>query len=90
MYGSKDVTTPTLIFHGADDFLPVPLINNIHDQLQQNGTPVTFLRVKGEGHGFGHPASQAYAGQLQLDWFRKYLKVDAFTPHTVFLPNLAR
>lgn len=90
MYGSKDVTTPTLIFHGTDDFLPVPLINNIHDQLKQNGTPVTFLRVKGEHHGFRDPASQAYAAQLQLDWFRKYLKVEPFTPHTVFLPNLAR
>lgn len=90
MYGSKDVTTPTLIFHGAEDFLPVPLINNIHDQLAQNGTPVTFLRVKGEGHGFRQPASQAYAGQLQLDWFRRHLKVEPFTPHTVFLPNLSR
>ena len=59
MYGSKDVTTPTLLFHGTEDFLPIPTINNIHDQLELNGTPVTFLRVEGEGHGFGHPNSQA-------------------------------
>lgn len=90
MYGSRDVKTPTLIFHGTDDFLPVPLINNIHDQLAQNGLDVKFLRVKGEGHGFGHPNSQAYAAQLQLDWFRRHLKVGSFTPHTVYLPNLAR
>lgn len=90
MYGSRDVKTPTLIFHGMEDFLPVPLINNIHDQLVQNGLDVRFLRVAGEGHGFGHPNSQAYAAQLQVAWFRKYLKVEPFKPHTVFLPNLAR
>lgn len=80
MYGSKDVTAPTLLFHGTEDFLPVPLINNIHDQLEINGTPVTFLRVAGEGHGFGHPSSQAYAAQLQIDFFREHLEIGDFEP----------
>ncbi|MCB0216156.1 MAG: prolyl oligopeptidase family serine peptidase [Caldilineae bacterium] len=92
MYGAKDVKTPTLIFHGREDFLPVPLINNIHDQLEANGTPVTFLRVAQEGHGFGFPSSQAYAAQLQLEFFREWLEVDKFVPPerapSIFLPIL--
>ncbi|MFN8424128.1 MAG: prolyl oligopeptidase family serine peptidase, partial [Anaerolineae bacterium] len=67
-YGSKDIKSPTLLFQGTEDFLPVPLMNNIHDQLEANGTDVTFLRVEGEGHGFGSADSQAYAGQLQLEF----------------------
>ncbi len=89
MYGSQDITTPTLLFHGTEDFLPVPLINNIHDQLEINGTPVTFLRVEGEGHGFGHPNSQAYAAQLQIEFFREHLKLGEFEtpePESIYLP----
>lgn len=91
MYGTVDVKTPTLIFHGMEDFLPVPLINNIHDQLEANGTPVTFLRVAEEGHGFGYPSSQAYAAQLQLEFFRDRLGVDKFEPpvmRSIYLPIL--
>ncbi len=91
MYGAKDVTTPNLIFHGTEDFLPLPLINNIHDQLEENGTPVTFLRVEGEGHGFGNPASQAYAAQLQLEFFRELLVDPPYEPQPpqgIYLPIL--
>lgn len=92
-YGSKDITAPTLLFHGTEDFLPVPLLNNIHDQLAANGTDVTFLRVAGEGHGFGNPDSQAYAGQLQLEFFRSRLLRDLPplpTGGRIFLPTLMR
>ncbi len=92
-YGSKDITAPTLLFHGTDDFLPVPLLNNIHDQLAANGTDVTFLRVAGEGHGFGSPDSQAYAGQLQIEFFRTQL-LRELPPlpkgGRIFLPTLMR
>jgi dipeptidyl aminopeptidase/acylaminoacyl peptidase len=91
MYGTNQVKTPTLIFHGRNDFLPFQLINNIHDQIEENGTEVTFLRVAEEGHGFGFPTSQAYAQQLQIDFFRRHLGIDAFTPPTsyeIFLPAL--
>ena len=95
-YGSKDIKTPTLLFQGTNDFLPVPLMTNIHDQLEANGTEVTFLRVEGEGHGFGSPDSQAYAGQLQLEFFRKHLLRELpdlpEPPHggRIFLPAVIR
>ena len=75
MYGTAEVTTPSLIFHGRQDFLPFQLINNIHDQLAENGVDVRFLRVNNEGHGFGQPESQAYASQLQLEFFREKLRI---------------
>ncbi len=90
MFGTKDVKTPTLIFHGTEDFLPVPLMNNIHDQLEENGTDVTFLRVAGEGHGFGRfPNSQPQAAQMQVEFFREHLGLGTFEPPElsfVFLP----
>ena len=90
MYGTNEVSTPTLIFHGTEDFLPVPLMNNIHDQLEENGTDVTFLRVAGEGHGFGRfPNSQPQAMQMQVQFFREHLGLGEFErPErtTVFLP----
>ncbi|MEO8084236.1 MAG: prolyl oligopeptidase family serine peptidase [Ardenticatenales bacterium] len=95
-YGTKDITAPSLLFQGTDDFLPVPLMANIHDQLEANGTEVTFLRVEGEGHGFGNPHSQAYAGQLQLEFFRKHLLRELpdlpEPPHggTIYLPAVVR
>jgi dienelactone hydrolase len=93
LYGSRDVKTPTLLFHGTNDFLPLPLINNLHDQIATNGVDVRFLRVAGEGHGFGHPKSQQYAGQEQIAFFRAHLNVGSFRPGartTIFLPSAVK
>jgi dipeptidyl aminopeptidase/acylaminoacyl peptidase len=90
LFGSNQVSTPTLIFHGTNDFLPVPLINNLHDQLEENGTDVTFLRVAGEGHGLGRfENSQPQAVQMQVQFFREQLGLGDFErPErtSVFLP----
>jgi len=75
LYGADLVRTPTLLFHGTEDFLPVALPWHYHDQLQENGVPVRFLRVEGEGHGFRRWESQAYAGRLQIEFFRQHLRV---------------
>ncbi len=95
MYGTKDITTPTLIFHGTKDFLPVPLINNVHDQIEANGVDVRFLRAAGYGHGLGtatdangnpiagsNLSGQRYAFQLQLEFFREYVGTAASLPES--------
>lgn len=91
-YGAKDVTTPTLLFAGTEDFLPAVLNHNYHDDLDARGIPVTFLRVEGEGHGFQYDTSQDYAAQLQLKFFRDRLGVadtsPAGPPKGIFLPVL--
>jgi len=93
MYGTRDIKTPTLIFHGTNDKLPVWLINNVHDQIDENGVPVQYFRAEGEGHGFSMPPSQKYGAQLQIQFFREYLDVEKFEPREmfeVFLPTAER
>lgn len=89
-HGVKDIIAPVLIFHGTDDFLPVQLQNNIHDELDANDVDVTFLRALSEEHGFSADSSQDYARQLQVQFFRKNLiETDPPLPPrgaTVFLP----
>ncbi|MCC6628713.1 MAG: S9 family peptidase [Chloroflexi bacterium] len=64
----------TLIFHGTRDFLPIDLVATLHDQLQGNGAAVNMLAFVNEGHGLAQPNSGLMAAQLQVQWFRQYLK----------------
>lgn len=75
LYNAGKIRTPTLIFHGTDDFLPIQLVGNFHDQIDAQGVPVEFLQFEGEGHGLGAPSSQYVAAQRQIEWFRQYLDV---------------
>jgi len=72
-YRAGSIRAPLLVFHGTNDFLPFEHMTNVHDQVEMNGVPARFLRALGEGHGFGAAATQRYAMQLQLDWFRRHL-----------------
>lgn len=73
LYNAARARTPTLMFHGTEDFLPMQLVVNFHDQLAANGTPVELLQFNEEGHGLAAPTSQFVAGQAQIQWFREYL-----------------
>ncbi len=75
LYNAGRIKTPTLIFHGSNDFQPIELMQSFHDQIQANGTPVRLLTFLGEGHGLSAPASQRAAAEAQLLWFRQYLGV---------------
>jgi dienelactone hydrolase len=93
LYGVKDITSPVLIFHGVEDFLPVNLLTNAHDDLAMRGVEVRFLRVAGEGHGFGSPDSERYAAQEQIRFFRRHLVEAEVGPawgRAIYLPTAAR
>jgi dipeptidyl aminopeptidase/acylaminoacyl peptidase len=64
----------TLIFHGTRDFLPIDLVATMHDQLQTNGAAVNMVAFVNEGHGLAQPSSALMAAQMQVQWFRDYLK----------------
>lgn len=68
-----NVRSPLLLFHGTQDFLPIQITANFHDQIEANGTPVALLAFIGEGHGLRSPVSQFTAGQAQVLWFREFL-----------------
>ena len=75
LYNAGRIKTPTLIFHGTEDFQPIELMQSFHDQIKANGAPVRLLTFRGEGHGLSLPASQRVATEAQLLWFRQYLGV---------------
>ncbi|MFN2343678.1 MAG: alpha/beta hydrolase family protein [Desulfonatronovibrio sp.] len=72
-HGSK-VKTPTLVFHGVDDFLPVGIAQNFFYDIHAAGTPARMLRFLGEEHGLNQDANAFYAAQEQIRWFRNYLQ----------------
>lgn len=82
-YRAGQIRTPLLQFHGTNDFLFFEHITNIHDQVEANGVPSRFFRARGYGHGLGGAQGdnsgmgQRYAFQLQLQWFREHLGVEA-------------
>lgn len=74
LYNVDRVKTPTLTFHGTDDFLPNTLNQNAHIQLVNRKVPARMLSFYDEGHGLGELDNQNYAAQEQILWFRTYLK----------------
>lgn len=73
LYGATDITTPTLMFHGTEDFLQIDVARNFHDTLDAAGAPVTLYQFEGMGHGITDPQLQSLAAQLQIQFFRQYL-----------------
>ncbi len=72
-HGSK-VTTPTLVFHGVNDFLPVGIAQNFFYDIHSAGTPARMLRFLDEQHGISKDPNKLYAAQEMIEWFRKYLQ----------------
>lgn len=73
LYNAERIRTPTLIIHGTEDFNDIRLIQNFHDQIAANGTPVRMLSIAGEGHTLYDPASQFASAEAMILWFRHYL-----------------
>ncbi len=72
-YRAGSIRTPTLIFHGTDDYLPISIVESFHKALEANGVPVRMLKFATEGHGLAEPENQLLAAQEQIRWFRQYL-----------------
>src|SRR5215470_10703316 len=69
------VQTPLLITHGTKDVgVPIFLADQVFVDLRRLGKEVTYVRYKGEGHGFGKLANQIdYLNRL-IAWFDEHLK----------------
>ncbi len=73
-YNAGRIRAAVLTFHGSQDFLPIIQNENLHLQLVNRGVAARMVKFLGEGHGLSEPASQRYAAQEQVAWFRTYLK----------------
>src|SRR5439155_25235338 len=72
-YVTKD-DPPFLIMHGDQDMtVPFNQSELLFDALKKAGREVTFIQVRGAGHGFGGPQVQAWVDAF----FDKHLKGDA-------------
>ncbi len=74
LYNAGAVQTPTLLFHGADDFLQIDMARNFHDVLDLAAVPVTLYEFEGVGHSLYGSGYQPLAAQLQIEFFRQYLQ----------------
>jgi dipeptidyl aminopeptidase/acylaminoacyl peptidase len=72
-FQASNVRTPTLIFHGQFDYLPVSIAKTFHEEVQAAGAPVRMLVFEDEGHGLAEPENQILAAQAQISWFRQHL-----------------
>lgn len=73
IYHVAPIRTPLLIFHGANDFLPVTVAENYYYLLKQQGATSRMIRFEDEGHEVVLARNQLYAAQEQISWFRTYL-----------------
>ena len=73
LYSASQIRTPTMMFHGSDDFLQIDVARNFHDVIAAEGVPVTLYEFEGTGHAIFDPNFQRIAAQLQIDFFRQHL-----------------
>ncbi|MEP0927841.1 MULTISPECIES: prolyl oligopeptidase family serine peptidase [Cyanophyceae] len=74
LYNAASIRTPTLLFHGAEDFLQVDVARNFHDVIERAEVPVTLYEFQGVGHSLYGSGHQPLAAQLQIEFFRQYLQ----------------
>jgi dipeptidyl aminopeptidase/acylaminoacyl peptidase len=71
----ENVTTPTLILCGEDDF-NVPLLNSeqLYQALRRLGRETELVIYPGENHGISRPSFQVDRYQRYIAWYDTYLK----------------
>ena len=74
LFHLKDMTVPTIIFHGTEDTnVPYGQGWEYYRALQQIGkAPVRFIVFPGEPHGLGKLTHQQRKMKEEIDWFDKY------------------
>jgi len=80
LYQATAIRTPTLLFHGAEDFLQLAVVRNFHDVIAAAGVPVTLYEFEGLGHSLIDQEFQYLAAQLQVAFFRQYLQPTSALP----------
>ena len=74
LYQASLIKTPTLIFHGTNDFCPVAWASNLFYAISSHRTPVRMVQFNDEGHGIKkHQENVQYQAQEQVNWFQFYL-----------------
>lgn len=71
----KNVKTPTLLLHGADDHdVPIGQAEEMYVALKKLSVPTLLVRYPNEGHGFRRPKHVVDYLERTMGWFDWYLK----------------
>jgi dipeptidyl aminopeptidase/acylaminoacyl peptidase len=74
VFHARDVKTPTLIIHGADDLCtPLPQATEFYNALVEAGCEVELVIYPREGHGWTEREHQIDAWQRIEGWLSKHL-----------------
>lgn len=70
----KKITKPMFIFQGENDpRVPLSESEQILEALKQNGTPVSYVRAKDEGHSIAKKPNREYTYAVISVFLKKYL-----------------
>lgn len=71
----ENVTTPTLLMGGQDDW-NVPILNSeqLYQALRRLGVPTQLVVYPRQGHGLSVPSYQKDRYERYLEWYDRYLK----------------
>jgi dipeptidyl aminopeptidase/acylaminoacyl peptidase len=50
IFAADRIKTPLMLIHGDLDYIPIGQAEEMYTALRRTGTPVSFLRLWGEGH----------------------------------------
>jgi dipeptidyl aminopeptidase/acylaminoacyl peptidase len=74
IYHVKNVTTPTLIQHGAEDVrVPLTQGEELYSALKKRGIPVKMVVYPRSGHHIDEPKLYRACLEDRLEWFNKYI-----------------
>lgn len=76
------VSTPTILFHGAEDRVDTPGQSmNFHQALRHFGVPNRYVLFPREGHGIREPRHHRTRLVEELRWFQRWVRGDeGWTP----------
>lgn len=71
------VSTPTVLFHGAEDRVDTPGQSmNFHQALRHFGVPNRYVLFPREGHGIREPRHERTRLVEELRWFQRWVRDD--------------
>ena len=71
---ADNITSPLMVIHGVNDpRVPIEESEQIVNKLKKRNHPVTYIRIKEEGHKLVKLESQIYAYSQMADFLEKYI-----------------
>ncbi len=88
LWAAESFATPTMIFHGNNDWRVRPEQSvQLFQALQKQGVPSVYVNFPGEQHGIKGPEHRVLRNRLTLEWFGHWLRGDEVALATYITPR---